>query len=726
MSFFIKTSIACFVLFAGYGIYLDATIRTQFEDKRWVLPTRVYARPMELFAGAPVSSERLVQELKQLGYQKSKSKVMPGTYSSDGTSVEIYSRSFRFWDGEEPARHFQVYFNSDFVAQVLEMPTRTTLYRVRLEPQELGNLYPNRTEDRLLVKLEVVPQKLIQLLFAVEDKDFYAHHGLSLKGILRALVSNLQNQELSQGGSTITQQLVKNFFLTNERSWLRKIQEIPMALLLELHYSKAEILETYLNEVFLGQAGARAIHGFGMASYFYFGRPLTELRLSQLALLVGIVKGPSYYQPWRYPERALERRNLVLSLAKETSRASQEPLGLNKSYQIAGTYYPAFMELVHHALKDTKEAFRVFTTLDPWVQKVAETALSSGLASLEKKYGWKAGLLQGAVVITNPKNGEVLAVVGDREPRRPGFNRARNSQRAIGSLVKPAVYLTALSSPEYHLASTVVDEPITLRQSRGKVWSPQNSDKISHGPVRLVQALAHSYNQAAVQVGLSIGLERIIETLKQLGIEQPLQPNPSLILGAVSLSPLQVANMYQTIATLGYQMPLSVLRGIERVPAKQVFPSEPVYLVNVGMQKVMQQGTGRGAYLYVSPEVRLAGKTGTTDDGRDSWFAGFSENYLAVVWVGRDDYKPTHLSGPSGALPIWATIFRALHPRSIQLTPPAGIEMAWVDVATGGLSAPECPGAEELPFIRGRMPQETIPCAQPSHNSVVHWFEKWF
>lgn len=744
----IKTGITLLVLLAGYGIYLDATIRTQFENKRWTLPTRVYARPMELFAGAAVTPERLTQELKQLGYQKGKVVLSQGTYLQGENFIEIYSRSFRFWDREEPGHHFRVHFSNKLVSEVLEVSSGALLYRVRLEPQALGGIYPSRAEDRLLVKLEEVPPLLVKMLLAVEDKDFYTHHGLSLKGTLRAILSNIQNQELSQGGSTLTQQLVKNFFLTHERTLLRKLREIPMALLLEAHYSKHEILETYLNEVFLGQEGARAIHGFGMGSYFYFGRPLKELRVSQFALLVGLIKGASYYQPWRHPQRARVRRNLVLRVAEdsklitktEAQRAFDEPLGLSKVSQMAGAYHPAFMDLVRRELKAvyspetlSGEDLKIFTTLDPIVQQEAEKSLSEGVLALEFARGVKTGTLQGAVVVMNPKNGEVLAVVGDRDPRRPGFNRALDSQRSIGSLVKPAVYLTALSRSDYHLASTVQDEPIALRLGGGKTWNPQNSDQISHGPVRLYEALAHSYNQATVQVGLSIGLKEIIETLRNLGVESLPAANPSLILGAFNLSPLQVAKMYQTIATLGYQIPIRAVRGIlgsnergldgQRASAKHAFSAEPVYLVYVGMQQVIREGTGRRAYAYLSPDLNLAGKTGTTDDGRDSWFAGFSEDYLAVVWVGRDDYQVAYLSGASAALPIWAKMLQAFQPRAIHLTPPPGIEMAWVDKATGFLSSPECPGSVELPFIRDTLPKEFTSCGRPTQQGVASWFE---
>src|SRR5690554_757725 len=418
------------LVLAGWLVYLDATVRTKFEGKRWAVPAKVYARPLEIFDGQALTMQGLQTELALLGYQRVSRLEGPGTYAIQGSRVDLYSRGFRFPDGLESSQ--AVSFRIDD-GVVLNFGARsgTATYSVRLDPLVIGGIYPAHKEDRVLVKLEQVPELLPKVLMLVEDRNFYDHHGIAPLSIARALLANIRAGRVVQGGSTLTQQLVKNFYLTNERSLVRKANEAFMALLLDAHYSKDEILEAYLNEVFLGQVGERAIHGFGLASHFYFGQPLTELSTDKLALLVGIVKGASYFNPRRYPDRATARRNTVLDLMaaeglisqQEAIRLKGRPLGVINRPSYSDSRYPAFMDLVREQLvKDYQEedlqseGLQIYTTLDPIVQEQAEQSLREGITRLQRGAA-QGSELQGAVVVTGTESGEVLALVGGKEAR---------------------------------------------------------------------------------------------------------------------------------------------------------------------------------------------------------------------------------------------------------------------------------------------------------------------
>jgi penicillin-binding protein 1B len=560
---------------------------------------------------------------------------------------------------------------------------------------------------------------------AVEDRAFFEHHGVSLKGMSRALLANLRAGGTVQGGSTLTQQLAKSYFLTAQRSLWRKLNDVLIALILEARYSKEDILEAYLNEVYLGQHGPRAVHGFGLAARHYFDRRLDELTLTETALLAAMVKGPSYYNPRRHPKRALERRNLVLSQMQglgiitedQKRKASKTPLGITRRPGQAGSRYPAFLDLVRRQLRNDyrdddlqSEGLRVFTTLDPGVQEATRSALETTLKRLESSPGTRREGLQGAAVVTDSQSAEVLAMVGGRGDRAGGFNRAMDARRPIGSLVKPVVYLTALSSPaRYHLASSISDEPVRLKGARGEPWEPKNYDGTTHGQVALMQALAHSYNLATVRLGMDMGLENVRDQLLRMGVERSVKPFPSLLLGAVEFSPLEVAGVYQTLAGGGFRQPLRAIRDVtdatgrplERygIDVKEAADTRANYLTVRAMQEVMRSGTGRSARIPGS--LGAAGKTGTTDDLRDSWFAGFAGDRLAVVWVGRDDNRSARLTGASGALRVWTRLFQAIPVRPLSLEPPEGILWGYPlpdeDGAVRMVCAPE--GPDRLPYI---------------------------
>jgi len=743
-------SVVLALLLGGYALYLGQSVRVAFEGKRWSIPARVYARPLELYEGAPMTQQQLAYELQILGYRKVATPWEGAQWSRQSGRFQIRTRDFHFWDGPADAQALQLHIQGNSVTGLRDVESGKPLDLVRLEPALIGSIYPAHREDRVLVKREEIPEHLVQALLAIEDRRFFEHHGVDPRGIARAFWSNIRAGEMVQGGSTLTQQLVKNFILSPERTLSRKLNEALMALIVESRYGKDEILEAYANEIFLGQDGARAIHGFGLGAYFYFGRPMGELRLHETALLVGLVKGASFYNPRRHPQRAKQRRDLVIdgmlkqgfidAAAAEAAKAL--PLGVAQAESGSGHRYPAFIQLVRRQLQRdyeeedlTSEGLRIFTTLDPWDQRQATQGVAEQLTRIEKARSIPPGSLQAAMVIASPQEGEVRALVGGRKSGVSGFNRALDALRPVGSLVKPAVYLSALSEPErYTLASLLRDEPVDLELPNGDRWQPRNYDRKTRGNVPLHRALSESLNLATVNLGLEIGLPRVIRTLDHLGVDQDLQPFPSILLGAVQLSPLQVTQMYQTLAAGGFRAPLRAIREVldasneplQRYPVDvlQVADSKAVFLLNSNLQEVVQAGTGRGLGAYLNNIEGIAGKTGTTNDLRDSWFAGFSGDRVATVWVGRDDNKPTGLSGSRGALPIFGRVMQRLQPLPLIQAPPAGVEYQWIEEASGLRSAEGCEGAVSLPFVHGSAPITESNCAKTP--GVGRFFRRLF
>ncbi|HET8848411.1 MAG TPA: penicillin-binding protein 1B [Marinobacter sp.] len=736
------------VLLAGWMVYLDAIVTSRFEGRRFEVPSRVYARPLELYDGASVSAASLTQELELAGYHAGDG-LNPGTYQRSGDRFIISSRGFEFPDGEEPRRRLSLVIRGDQVQSfsVLAGPDSPI---VRLEPAQIGGIYPAHREDRILVQLADVPELLPAGLMAVEDQNFYDHFGIAPLSIARALVANVKAGRIVQGGSTLTQQLVKNFFLTRDQTLLRKVNEALMSILLEWHYSKEDILETYINEVYLGQSGNRSIHGFGLASRFYFGEPITDVRVEQIALLIGMVKGPSYYNPRRHPERAAGRRNLVLSEMAEAGvitkaealEASARPLGLSAQPSFTNNRYPAYIDLVkRHLARDYQQedlrsqGLRIFTTLDPGIQQAAEMAVANSL----EQFGTSevAKELEAAMVVTDKNSGEVLALVGGRDPKFAGYNRAVDARRPIGSLVKPFVYLTALSQPErYTLISPVLDRSFTLEFDDGREWQPQNYDGKQRGNVPLHLALAKSYNLPAVRVGLDVGIPAVQETLRAFGVTTPITDYPALLLGALSQTPVEVAQLYQGLATSGFKTPLRTIREVTdannnrlsrySLEVDQVADPAAVHLIQYALQETMQEGTGRSAYRQLPAELSLAGKTGTTDDGRDSWFAGFSGDLLAVAWVGRDDNGPTALTGATGALKVWTRFMAKIPQHGFSPVVPDGVEYHWVDAGAQALTGQNCDNARLIPFIAGSEPDQSTGCQGNLGGQIRSWFEGLF
>ena len=730
---------------SGYIYYLDVTIRDAFEGRKFAVPARVYGRALEVYPGLKLTHAQFADELKRIGYHENREPNEEATYKHTLNGLEFTTRNFVFGDGPQKAQHVRIEF-ADGVVTLLQLsgdipaatassavPDTTTstpavndLPILRLEPPVIGGIYPGHNEDRALLKLYQVPKPLIDALIAVEDRKFYSHWGISPRGIARALYKTVSGQRI-EGGSTLTQQLVKNFFLTSERTLTRKATEVLMSLLLEMHYGKDEILETYLNEIFLGQDANRAIHGFGLASYFYFDRSLDRLEPQEIATLVGMVKGPGLYDPRRNPDQALKRRNVVLQemvsqnviTQAQFLVARQKPLGVVHRAPAGTSPYPAFMQFVQRQLlRDYREedlrseGLRIFTTLDPFIQNQAEVALKSRLAAIEKARRIAANTLEGAVVVSSTQNGEIQAVVGGREARYAGYNRAIDAQRPIGSLAKPIVYLTALEQPDrYTLLTPLDDSPLVWKQRGTPDWKPQNYDHKFHGQVPLYTALAHSYNVATARLGIELGVEKILDKLSRYGIERRPPPFASSLLGAFELSPIEVTQLYQTFADNGFRTPLRAIREIvsadgkplQRYPlnVEPVAAAAPVYLLTAALQHVVREGTAQSLINWVPAEVHAAGKTGTTDDLRDSWFAGYTGDHVAVVWVGRDDNKPSGLTGASGAMTVWGELMKNIQPEPLQPAIPEDIELVKVDPVAGlPYDDKECNAGVLMPFIK--------------------------
>lgn len=724
-----------------WTIYLDRIITAQFEGRRWTLPAQVYAEPLELYTGQSFGADTLEQELRRLGYRRADKAEQPGSYSRRGTRVELVNRRFQFWDALQEPQLLSVVTRGNAI-ESMRNGRGEDVPIFRLDPLLIGSIFPIHGEDRVVVTPDQVSPLLPAALKVVEDRKFDSHNGVDFGAIARAAWVNLRAGQIEQGGSTLTQQLVKSYFLDNRRTLGRKLEEAMMAWLLEVHFEKQDLMNAYINEIYLGQDGNRAVHGFGLASQFYFGKPLAELQLHEVALLVAIVRGPSYYDPRRHEQRARARRDLVLKLmaqykvVDETAarEAAKRPLGIVNASTQAGGYYPAFLDLVRRTLRRdyrdedlTEAGLKIFSTLSPLTQSLAEKALAQELERLDKaRKQKKAQGLEGVVVVTAPQNGEVIAMVGGRQAGFDGFNRALDARRSIGSLVKPVIYLAAVESGAFNAASIVEDGPVEVKLSNGKVWQPQNISEEFYGPVPLVRALAQSMNLATVRLGLDVGLPKVTREFVALGLEHEPPQLPSVLLGSLDVSPLEVAQLYNAFANGGFSTPLRAVRAVvdaEGKPLKsfalEVTPvADPVavYQVNRMLVQVMERGSGQAARAQIPPEIVVAGKTGTSSDYRDSWFAGFSGNTLAVVWIGYDDNSPTGLTGSSGSLPVWTRLMRSIGTTSWSTPLPEGLEEVSIEFKTGLAAQQRC-GGEDLVVVA--VPSGTQLPAKPGCETSV-------
>ena len=714
---------ALLILLGGFAVYLgylNHLINSRFEGGTWALPSRVYARALDLYPNLALTREQLVYELDLSSYLAVKKEPLPGQYRLLGASLELNAYRFDFGDQLQDSRLIQIFFNRGRISALTDSSSGKDLQLFRLPPVMLGSYYPDNDEDRLLLSENEVPRRLIDALIAVEDRRFFEHSGLSPMSIMRAMLANIQAGKIVQGASTLTQQLAKNLFLTPERSILRKVNEAFMALLLELRFSKQAIITAYINEVFLLQQKRISIHGFARASRMLFRRSVDNLEAQHIALLVGMVKGPSRYNPFTAPDAALARRNLVLKVmfeqklldAAEYERAVAAPAGIVD--RLPGINpFPAYLDLVKHQLQLNyssaelaQRGLRVFTAFDPLAQRNLEQGLARGLQV------FKQPELQAAVVVIDYLNGDIQALIGDRVTDYPGFNRALMAQRPIGSLIKPLL-LYSLLQGKLTLASKVKDEPIRIQQSNGKIWEPRNYDRKLHGEMSLYEAFIRSYNLPFVALGVTGGLEVLAQNLARIKLLKHDVVYPSMLLGTTAMSAYEVGQMFQVIANNGYFTPLTTIRRVAdqnnhtlaRVPVEshKLFDQARMIQVQRAMIGVGENGTARYLAGRFAGKT-LAAKTGTTNDTRDSWFVGFSKRMLTVVWLGRDDNRPINLTGSTGALRVWSEIMELQGFESFKLSRDDSLVWRHVNPANGGITHKSCLNSVLLPFPKDRIP----------------------
>jgi penicillin-binding protein 1B len=751
---FFKLAFLFVAIIVAYFVYLDSQIQPRFEGNKWQVPAQIYARPLSIELKQEITMQEVIDELSLLGYRKKSTISEVGEYSKSKNKLIIFRREFYYPNNIYPSQRMQITWQGSRIESIDVLDNKNTLLRTSLEPWLVSRLVSGLDEDRMLMSDSDIPYLLKRGLVVVEDKNFYDHFGVAPLSILRALIANISAGKTVQGGSTLTQQLVKNLFLTREQSYTRKLKEAAMALVIDARYSKDEILNAYINEVFLGQNGAVAVHGFGLGSHYFFNKPLKELEIHEIATLVGLVKGPSYYDPKRHVARMTERRDLVIRMLLEAGEITPDeyevavsaPLRTNDSPSLASGKHPAFMDKVREELKkvvQTKETrlsgVKVFTTLDINAQRRAEKAVKEVVAIKSKAY--KQPDLEAALVMSDIKTGGIRALVGGKNTEYAGFNRALNAQRAIGSLIKPVIYLSALENPsQFTLATIIEDKPISFDDADGKKWEPLNADKKFRGQVLLVDALAKSYNVPSVNVAAAIGFDEVVSSLNRLGANKKVRALPSVALGAVELSPLQVNQVYQTISNNGVLKPLYALYAVsthendlmwKRTEQQQVRADEDAsYLVNYALHKVTTEGTAKRIKAEF-PNVNMAGKTGTTDDYRDSWFAGFDRNLVTSVWLGNDDNSPINMAGATGALPVFIALQKQQSPKTLVRRFPSSLTIAHFNKLSGEQTLPGCPNVISVPAVKAALGEpvgcknQPTPITQPIEKSKS-WWERLF
>ena len=742
---FLKMSfIAVFVLFL-YSIYLDGKVRDKFEGQRWQVPVQVFGAIEKYTVGSKLTLTNFRASLSANRYKKVTHVERPGEFALSKSRAIIYRRAFDFGAGvEAPAKLTIDVTNGKIKALYLD---DEKVAQLRLEPLLLDRILPESKEDRVLVSLQAVPTKLLDTLLLIEDRNFYFHYGVSPIGILRALYQNLIAGRTVQGGSTLTQQLVKNMFLTRDKTLWRKANEAIMALILEYRYSKDQLLEAYINEVYLGQHYANGIYGFGLAAEFYFGKSIQSLNAEQMAMIIGQVKGPSYYDPWRFPERTIKRRDLVLRLMyqkeilsqQEFEHAVESPLSIRKKRRVKQQKFPAYLQLVkaelsrHLSEYQQQSGVRVFTGFSINHQLALQATINEKLTTLAQE---SAEQLQVAMVVSDFKSGEIRALVGGKEAGYAGFNRALHAKRPIGSLIKPAVFLAALERYQrFNLATLIEDKEITLSSEDGQAWRPKNYDGKYRGKVHLVDALVSSLNIPTVNLGMQLGLDNVAQAIHLLGYQEDIVTRPSMLLGALNMSPMEINQLYIPIANNGKG---EKSHAIDRIVSargetlwqfealdQQVISTQAAYLLDFSLNKVTTSGTARSLTWRLKDKV-VAGKTGTTNDLRDSWFVGYDNQLLVTTWIGRDDNKPTKLTGSSGALVLFADFMTKTGAISRQANIPASVELVRFDNKNGRPVTQACDNSQLLPAVTTGLLYEADCEEAPLKSKKKSWLEKIF
>jgi len=730
-------------------IYLDVTRR--FEARQEQFPSRLYSDIMELAEGQEVPAYTLLARLARLGYRRvDKGPARPGEFVLAGKELRLALREFDYPEGKFSGDRVRLQFRGNQIRRITSLDTGKHLEKVRIEPELIATFYQELQEERTWYSLSQFPEELRRAVLSVEDRNFFHHAGVDPRGLARALVVDVSKRRAVQGGSTITQQLAKNLYANRQRDLISKILETAAAVMLEARYSKDQILEAYLNEIYMGQRGPVAVSGMGEASRFYFRKRPSELTLSESALLAGMISSPGQYNPYRRPKAALARRNRVLKSMVETKDIDEKVYLAVKSKDLGVTrqrpmnyrapYLVDFLEEeVRRAFPDSPPAgagLRIFSTVDPDLQEQAEEALGTGLERLERSYPVlrknAAGSLQGALVALRVSDGSILALVGGRDYRVSQFNRTYQAHRQPGSLFKPFVYLAGFDRAQFDpsfsftAATPLEDSPLEL-VSGGKPYSPQNYDHEFHGVVTARHALEQSLNVATIRAATQVGLDHVITLAKRCGVESRLPEVPSLALGTAEVTPLEMAAAYTTLASGGIRSSVRAIRAVtdrqgrslepEETPGTRVLSPQAAYLITNLLKGVLSEGTAASAAALGFSGV-AAGKTGTTDDLRDAWFVGYTPDILALVWVGYDDNRALGLTGAQAALPIWVDFMMSSGRVSdADFREPEGMVREKVDPETGQLATWKCPEKIEEIFIEG-----TEPTQRCETHAKRHWW----
>jgi len=725
-------------------VRLDRTVTQRFNGQRFRVASRVLSAPTILYPGLDWKNVDLPGALTRLGYQAETGPgpLLPGRYVFGKNKLRVHLRALEHPTRPEPDRDVEITLEGSEIAEIRDVPSGRELGAVLLEPELVGSYYGPDREQRELVRLGEVPRHLIDAILSAEDQRFDEHHGIDPVRIVGAFLANVRHGGVRQGGSTVTEQLAKNFFLTPERTLSRRIRTALLSMIIEARYSKDEILECYLNEIYLGQRGATEVHGVGEASRLYFGKPVRELTVAEAALIAAVIPGPNGISPYKNPDRALARRNLVLDLMHEQERiddatwnaARAEPFHLSAvTPESSDARY--FLDALRRQLPEvydneglTSEGLKIYSTLDLRLQRIAATALRDGLATLEKRYPkLKAESpdkqIEGCLIALRPQTGEVLALVGGRGYAVSQFDRCVQAKRQMGSTFKPFVYIAALEPqggrPVITLASTLEDEPLSIPTPSGP-WTPVNYDHQFHGVVTVRDALEHSRNVPTARLAQEVGIERIAAVAQRLGIESSLPLVPSLALGVADVAPIEVARAYAAIANGGIRPEIRTFEDVldpqghtlarREIEFQPVLDAGTAYLATSLMEGVVERGTAVSVRTsgLLGP---IAGKTGTTDSGRDAWFVGFTPELLAVVWVGFDEPRNTPLTGATGALPIWIRFMKEATSGQIRgaFLPPPEVITLDIDPSSGAIALAGCPQRKSEVFLLGTLPARECP-----------------
>jgi len=725
-------------------VRLDRIVRARFEGQRFRVPSRVYSTPSILYPGMNIALADLRGSLVRLGYREAarEGAVQQGQYSWQKHRIRVHLRAFEHPTRSEPARDVVFRIRDGSIDEILELPSGRTLGAVLIEPEELGAYYGPDRSQRELIELADLPPHLVDAIVSVEDQRFAAHPGIDVRRIGGALLANLRAGAIRQGGSTLTQQLVKNFFLTPERTLKRKLNEAVMALLVELRYGKREILQAYLNEIYFGQRGSTEIHGVGEASLRFFGKRVQNLSLAESALLAALIQSPNGISPYRNPEGARERRNMVLNLMAEQGRislaerdaATAEPLSLAAITPDPGDAR-YFLDLLRVQLSDhydagvlSSQGLKIYSTLEGRTQRLAAIALREGIEKLERQFPALVSddptrALQGCLLAIRPQTGEIVALVGGRDYQVSQFDRCTQAHRPAGSTFKPFVYIAGLEprpgGPVITLASVLDDSPLEVATPSGP-WQPRNFDREFHGQIGVREAIERSFNVATARLAQQVGVGRVADVAHRMGVESPLPLVPSLALGTADVTPLEMARAYATLAGGGVRPQIHSIEDLvdsagdtlegRELSHKRVLDAGIAYLATSLLQGVAYRGTA-AAVRSTGIQGPLAAKTGTSDEERDLWFIGYTPELVAVVWVGFDEPRSLGFASSRGALPIWRRFVGELTGGQIhgQFPRPSNVVVEEVDPVSGARALRGCPDRRRELFIEGTVPEEVCP-----------------